>query len=441
MAQRLRHRLVVWTILAPVVLWGWLTPLAPALGESLAELIPELLETHNLIKAAEADLIAANERANATMGGWYPTLNLKSNIGREDQNKPGSAADTNLSPRETDLSITQLLWDFGKTNSAIRGSDLGRESAKYGLSSATQELLLRAATAYINVVRAVEVQGFARQSEDNIKRQTEIEDALVRRGAGLSTDVLNSKQQLAGAQARRVQADGQLTQARNAFRAVFQRDVINIQSMEKPVLPVGQLPVNAEETVEIALRENPALKKAATDAAVSREAAARARAEGFFPTLNAVAEQKYKNDVSGTIGQQRESLGKVEMNFPFNLGFTATNTLRAANETANAVERRVGETRDVSEQAARDAWSRLETARLRLDHLRNQANISAEYLELARRERQLGTRTLNDILRAETDSINSNSDAASAEADVAIATFSVLTTMGRLTSEHLTARN
>lgn len=413
---------------------------APASAESLAELIPELLETHNLIKAAESDLTAANERASATMGGWYPTLNLKSNIGREDQNKPGATADTNLSPRETDLSITQLLWDFGKTNSAIRGSDLGRESAKFGLSSVTQELLLRAATAYINVTRAIEVLSFARQSEENIKKQTEIEDALVRRGAGLSSDVLNSKGQLAGAQARRVRAEGQLAQARNAFRAVFQRDVINIQSMDKPALPVGQLPTNAEETVEIALRENPALKKAATDAAISREAATRARAEGFFPTLNVVAEQKYKNDVSGTIGQQRESLGKVEMNFPFNLGFTATNTLRAANETATAVERRVGETRDLSEQAARDAWSKLETARFVHDHLSNQANIAAEYLDLARRERQLGTRTLNDVLKAETDSINANSDAASAEADVAIATFSVLTTMGRLTAEHLTAR-
>ena len=60
-------------------------------------------------------------------------------------------------------------------------------------------------------------------------------------------------------------------------------------------------------------------------------------------------------------------------------------------------------------------------------------------LELARRERQAGTRTLNDILRAETDLINANSDAASAEADFIIAAFTVLNSMGRLTADHLTA--
>ena len=410
----------------------------PAYAESLADLIPELLQTHNLIKAAESDLNAAGERASAAMGGWYPTLNLQTFAGRENQTKP-SSKDTELTTREADVTVTQLLWDFGKTNSTVRASDLGRESARYALATATQDLLLRAATAYINVARNNEVVAYALQSEENIKKQTEIEDALVRRGAGLSTDVLNSKQQLAGAQARRVLSEGQLMQARNAYRAVFQRDVINSQSMPKPPLPLDSLPSNADDTVFVALRENPALKKAATDAAISREAAVRAKSEGFTPTLNAVGSRKFKDNVAGTIGHQEETLGKVEMNFPFNLGLTAINTLKAANETANAAERRVGETKDVTEQGARDAWSKFETARLRLEYLRNQSNIAAEYLELARRERQLGTRTLNDILRAETDSINANSDAAAAEADLAIAAFTVLSSMGRLTPEHLTA--
>ena len=411
----------------------------PASAEGLADLIPELLQTHNLIKAAEADLAAAGERASAAMGGWYPNLNVRSHIGQESQDKPSGTKDTSLVTREADFSVSQLLWDFGKTNSTVRSGELGREAARYGLSQATQDLLLRAGTAYVNVMRYNEVVLYSLQSEENIKKQSEIEDALVRRGAGLSTDVLNSKQQLAGAQARRVLSEGQLMQARNAYRAVFQRDVINISNMPKPAVPLDSLPPSAEDAVFVALRENPALKKAATDAAVSREAATRAKAEGFTPTLNLVGERKFKHDVSGTVGRQEETLGKVEMSFPFNLGMTAVNTLKAANETASAAERRVGETKDVTEQGARDAWSKYETARLRLDYLRNQSNIAAEYLELARRERQAGTRTLNDILRAETDLINANSDAASAEADFIIAAFTVLNSMGRLTADHLTA--
>ena len=36
---------------------------------------------------------------------------------------------------------------------------------------------------------------FARESENNIKRQTELEDALVKRGAGSRTDVLRLERQ------------------------------------------------------------------------------------------------------------------------------------------------------------------------------------------------------------------------------------------------------
>ncbi|MCD6075364.1 MAG: bepC 3, partial [Rhodospirillales bacterium] len=395
--------------------------------------------THNLIKAAESDLAAAGERASAAYGGWYPSLNVRSYVGQENINKPSGTKDTSLVTREADFSVTQLLWDFGKTNSTVRSGELKREAARYGLSQATQELLLRAATSYLNVMRYSEMQSYALQSEDNIKKQSEIEDALVRRGAGLSTDVLNSKQQLAGAQARRVLVTGSLLEARNAYRAVFQRDVINIQNMKKPPVPLESMPGSAEDAVFVALRENPALKKAATNAADKRETAVRARSEGFTPTLNLVGERKFKHDVQGTVGRQEETLGKVEMSFPFNLGLTAVNTLKAANEEANADERRVGEEKDKVEQEARDAWTKFETMRMRLEYLTNQTEIAAEYLELARRERQAGTRTLNDILRAETDLINANSDAVSAEADFMIAVFSVLKSMGRLAAGHVMA--
>ena len=423
---------------ASITLAAALGAIPKAQGESLRELIPPLLTTHNLIKAAEADLQAAGERTKAAYGGWYPNLNVRSSYGYEHQNKPAGTPDTNMVPREADFTVTQLLWDFGATNATIRGTDFRREAARYNLEVNILDVLLRGTTAYLTLQRSAEVVGYALQSEDNIKRQTDIEDALVRRGAGLSTDVLNAKQQLAGAQARRVAAEGALILAKNDFRAVFQKEMADTTTMEKPVLPLDALPPDVEEAVRIALQENPILRRLAAEVRVARETSARARSEGFFPRVNAVGETKFKEDVDGTFGNQNQQLGKVEMNFPFNLGFTAINTLRASDQEALAVEKRLGEQRDIVEKDTRDAWSRLETGRARLDFLRNQSNILAEVLDLTRRERQLGTRTLNDILRAETDLINANSDAASAETDVAVAAYTVLKHMGRLNEPMIT---
>ena len=97
------------------------------------------------------------------------------------------------------------------------------------------------------------------------KRQTELEDALVKRGAGLSTDVLQSKRQLASAQSRRVQAEGQLALARNEYRAIFLNEVPDPSKLKKPILPLEIVPPTLSDALDIALRENPSLRVAAAD--------------------------------------------------------------------------------------------------------------------------------------------------------------------------------
>ena len=73
--------------------------------------------------------------------------------------------------------------------------------------------------------------------------------------------------------------------------------------------------------------------------------------------------------------------------------------------------------------------------------MRNLADIAAEFLELARKERQLGKRSLIDVLAGETNLINSQSDAASAESDVIIASISLLSVMGQLGAEVVSVVN
>ena len=158
-------------------------------AQTLAENLTEVLAAHKQIKAAEANVEAARETAQAAIGGWYPAFNLTGSYGKERQNNFASA-DTSFITRELDLSLTQLLWDFGLTNASIRIARLGLEGSQATLTAVRQITLLSGITAYLNVRRASSVLAFARASEANIKRQTELESALVERGPGFSTDVL-----------------------------------------------------------------------------------------------------------------------------------------------------------------------------------------------------------------------------------------------------------
>ena len=427
----------------PVVNLGIIAVVAVALSvtelraETLSDLLPDLLKNQNLIKAGISDVSAAHETALAARGGWYPSLDVTVTGGSERQNKPTATDNTNMVSREIDLSVTQRLWDGGATNSSIRSADLSHQQAEAVLNSTRSDLLLRAFSTYVNVIRSAEVLEYAVRSEENIKKQTELEDALVKLQSGYTADVLQAKVQLAGAQARRVRAEGELEIAKNAFRGIFLKEPGPVDSLIKPVLPVDLLPVDVDEAVERAIARNPSLLASNLTSQIAREATMLTQASSYSPTIDAIVDWKHKKDVSATAGYQQEVFGKVQLNFPFNLGFTAINTLKATHEAYSATSHRYIDTKINIEEATRNAWEQLKTAKSNAELLGNQASIATEFLTLARKERENGRRSLLDVLSGETTLINSSSDAASAEIDIAISVITLLNVMGELDEDAL----
>ncbi len=406
-----------------------------ATAASLFENLETLIKEHKRAKASDADVSAATEQLSVTEGGWYPVFDATASYGKERRNKPSGTADTNMVPRVVDLSVTQKLWDFGSTDANIKRSKITLEQAQITRDATIQGLIVEGITAHLNVILNYKVLQLFKNSTANVKRQTELEDARVQRGAGFSTDVLQSKTQLAGAQAQEIRAEGALKQAINRYRAVFGFVPEDPGALITPRLPLELLPSTLDEAIELTLRNNPQLNAARLGADIAREDIRIARADGFFPVIEASAETNFKEENGGTAGTQEERLIKVEATFNFNLGATAVNTLKASEQTHLATTSRYGETKDGLEEQARNAWDNLDTARKNAEHLHNQANIAAEFLELARRERQLGNRTLIDVLAGETALISASSDAAAADTNVALAVYSLLNIIGVVTPD------
>lgn len=406
---------------------------APGAGaETLYENVLELIKNHKQIKAKEAELTATKERLEAEWGVWYPTLDITGSYGREKQNKSTGTADTEELPRELDITVTQMIWDFGANNAGIRRSRLGVERARTELILTRQGLILAGVVAHLNLIKTKKVLGFAEGSVANIKRQAELEDARIQRGSGFTTDVLQAKTQLAGAEARRNNFADEFRKSQNAYRFFFQKEPGKVEDLEVPRTPFELLPKTLEEFIQITHETNPGLKSSRLLAAISRETVKETRADEFFPTLKAIAETKRKADVGGTIGESTEQLFKLELSYSLNLGLTEINTLKATKQDHLSLAVTHAFDRDAAEQAARNLWSDLEKNRLNVVFLKNQANIAAEFLELARRERQLGNRSLIDVLAGETALINANSDATARETDVVVSVFRILAIMGKL---------
>lgn len=401
-------------------------------GSPLRKALSGVLAGHARMKAAEASVAASKENVGYEWGAWYPKLSVTAYGGHERQMKGQGVADTHMAARSVDASVTQKLVDFGGTSASIDKAELTADQAKENFDAVRQKLIFDGLQAYLEVVKAYKQLDFARGSEENVKRQTELEDALVQKGAGYSTDVLQAKTQLAEARTRRVQAEGALRVATNKYRNIFGAAPLDLDKMTPPRVPFELLPDSSDKVIDIAQKAHPQLKSAYLDTEIAKQNVKASYASNYAPKINGVAQSKWKENDAGTIGGKTEQIVKVEMTYDFNLGFTSLNSIRAAEFTQDGAASRYLDLRGSIEEQSRTAWDNLMTARENAEHFRNMANIAAEYLSLARKERQLGRRSLIDVLAGETSLINANSDAASAEMDVAVAAYTLLLMMGQL---------
>lgn len=429
----MKNRLTVAAIVAAVAVSVGVP--GPAASEPLSNTLSTLLQNHKKIRSAEADVRAALENKAVAVGAWFPTLDVAASYGRERQLKGVDTADTLETPRTFDLSLTQLIWDFGSTNSAISTAEFSARQSMVNLEGIRQALLLEAITAHLQLVSAVEVVNYAQESVDNIKNLAELEDAKVQRGSGFSSDVLEAKAQLAGAQARRVTANGDLQRALNRYKAVFGSVPSDLEELDRIATPADLIPSSLDEVVEVSLKENPTLGSTRLAERMARETIVKTKADSYRPVINAVAQSNHSNDESGSVGAKHEDLVRVELSYSFNLGLTARNSIRAAEETRTSLVALLGDAQDTVEEQARNAWSNLLTARENAELLRNQANITGEFLDDARKERALGRRSLIEVLQRETDLINVSSSASKAEMQVVLESYTALSVMGRLTQD------
>ena len=403
---------------------------------NLKAALKSVLNNHKTILATKSDIEAAKLRLKQSRGGYFPSLDVTANYGHENIIKYGPGNNTQLMARDATAKITQTITDFGLTKSTVETSRLSLKQTRATETQIKNDILLRAISAYLRIIQSRESVRFARQSVANIKKQTELEDAAVTAGGGLTSDVLQAKTQLAGAQARLIQFEGVLATSRHEFQYVFNSFPDNLNSLVLLKSVFDKLPKSQEEAEEITMKNNPSLIAARITEDIGKEAINTAKSS-LFPTVKGIVSHSEKQDFGGVVGFKRETSAKLDFAYPLNLSLSEYAGKDAAIESYLATSTRIRDQEDMIKQMLRTTWDGLKTAEQNAQFLTNQARISGEFLELARQERQAGNRTLLDVLGGETALINAQADAIAAKIEVLINSYTLLSLMGGLSIESI----
>lgn len=399
---------------------------------NLRSLLIYLIKNHEEIKNLQSQVDQAKIQYSQSKGLYYPTMNLTGDTGKETIHKEFTK-DTTENRYSVSLRASQLITDFGKTSETIDRSNLFLKQKTVELESTRQQLMLDGITAYINMVKNRERLKFARQSEERIKELTGIEKTLVEKKAGLSSDVLQVTSQLAGAKALRVFAEGELNIAKNRFLAIFHYLPTDqeIMALEEVGFPFKKLPFELDEALEIALKRNPELMITRFNTQIAQKDINIAKT-AFYPRFSLFAEALAKDNEDGVEGYDNEASAGLEFSFNILNGGMDNAAIRSALfAKKSAAYRTVYIERLIREQVS-NSWDQLTTLKLRSELLDEQAQIVKNFLELAKKERKMGTRSLLDVLTGEVNYINAIGTSIATKQDTTIAAYNLLFAMGKI---------
>ena len=420
-------------IFLPCLLFLLMIP--PAYAQAFTEELRDLINNHKRILATKATVDSLTEGSSISKKAYWPEISVTALQGHESRKNVEGTLDTGLGASEFDAVITQPIDLWHSKGSAVEIAQLQLEQGKLGLQQTIQSVILEAITATIGLSSATLIEDFARRSVSNIKTQAQLEDARVAKGSGLSTDVLQAKIQLAGAEARLTLAEGALGQSINRYRAVFGYEPPGRDTLPVIILPLSRVPASKDECVRLALENNFQIRSLRSAEELARISIKQTRADQFAPTLNFIVDSKLKNNISGIRGSTNEWIAKFELKYNLNVAGSAFNNVNSSEYNYIATSNQLQDATNLIEEQAKNTFEQYEITQKNANFLENQANIAGEFLALAREERRLGTRSLIDVLSGETAEINALSDAESAKSQVAIAAYTLLFILGELDVE------
>ena len=315
------------------------------------------------------------------------------------------------------------------------------------LIDAEQNVLLRVATAYMDVMRDQAVLKLAKNNEQRLRRQLEAAQDRFDVGEVTRTDVAQAEARVANAVAERVGAAAELTAARAAYLNVVGSLPPQMWASLWPALggllamTLGLLwaRIRLERLRDgsvFDVEHNPTIRRA-----VFIERAARADIAVQFgvllPRLELTAEMSRTEDASSRDSLITRNEISAQLTVPLYQSGSEHANVRATREVASQRRIKIEEARRSVLETTTLWWENLVTARAQIVAFHEALRAAEIALDGVEQEAAVGSRTTLDVLDAEQELFLVRIDLVRAEHDDVVASYTLEAMIGRLTAARL----
>ncbi len=392
-----------------------------AVAETLADALRSAYKTSGLLEQNRAVLRAADEDVATAVAALYPVLSYIASANYSNANGSPSSTTSSLG-----INAELTVYDGGRSRRAVDAQKETVLALRESLVSVEQQVLLRAVSAYMSVIRSAE---FVSLRQNNVRVITqELRAARDRFDVGevTRTDVAVAEARLASARSGLAAAQGTLAQAREEYNVAVGHYPGKLT--RPPHRPSGAKSLAAAKSV--AVRRHPDVLQAkhqvaAADINVDRAALA------VKPTL------KFGVNAGININGRPTHGASLSLSGPIYQGGRLSALHRQAVARKDAARAGLLTATNAVKQGVGNAWAALIVARASREAGNRAVKAQRVAFRGTREEAKLGSRTTLDVLNAEQQLLNDEANLVSAVTDEYIASYQLLASMGLLTAKDL----
>ena len=383
-------------------------------AQGLLSIYQQAKTTDPVWLGAKAGNRAAQEASKQSLAAFLPNASLSGNT--TSNFRDSKSFNTFIPDRREKynsnawtLSITQPVFRMAnyashrQAKASVRQSDIE-------LAASAQDLILRVAQAYFDVLSAETELTSVKAEKKAIARQLDQAQKRFEVGLIAITDVHEAQASHDLASAQEIAAENSLLLARVALSEITGEEYRDLNQLNDEIDLLMPDPANIEDWVERALEHNLSLAAAKTAVEVAQENV-KIQQAGHYPTLDLVATGGNSVSKGGNFGSETDSSTlSLQFSVPIYAGGAVVSQTRQALAELEQARQSLKQSKRATERQVRNAYLGIIAGISRIQALK-QAVISAQSaVDATEAGFEVGTRTIVDVLNVQRSLYRSQSD-------------------------------
>jgi outer membrane protein len=414
-----------------------------ATADTLEWALVQAYQNNPSLNAQRASLRSTDENVPQALSGYRPKLSIAGNGGYNYTNAiqafPTAGGPTNTQFAQTFYSRgvgatgTYTLFNGFQTANRTRQAESQVEGARETLRVTEQQVLLDAATSYMNLLRDQAIYDLQRRNVEVLTEQLKQTRDRFNVGEVTRTDVAQSESRLAAGRSQLLGAQSNFVTSQANYRRVIGVDPGRLA----PGTPVDRLsPSVLAKAIIQGQAQSPSVLAAmyGVDIAVL---AVKISEGALYPNLTITASATQGQNPAFEVIKETQASIVGALAIPIYQGGAEYSAIRQSKETLGQQRLNLDINRDQARATVVQSWGQLDAAKAQIEATTAQVNAAEIALNGVREEARVGQRTTLDVLNAQQELVNARVALVTAQHDRVVASYTLLAAVGGLSMPRL----